>query len=197
MGRKPWTSRLTVEECLALDVNVLAHDGAFENPNGSWMYTFWPDKNGIEQFRVGFQVTTLAGGQLILHVHYDADGPYSPAGYPVQYAVKVISTPCRFGGKRYWFLCPLAMQGRRCGRKVARLYLPPGQSVFGCRLCHDLTYTSTQTHDARASRLAKNAELLSLALQSSDLRQQLLALKACSLVLPRSQRKLQKDRARA
>jgi hypothetical protein len=30
------------------------------------------------------------------------------------------------------------------GRRVGKLYLPPGARYFGCRLCYDLTYTSCQ-----------------------------------------------------
>lgn len=45
-------------------------------------------------------------------------------------------TPCNFGGKRPWFVCP----GDRCGRRVAILY-GPGK-YFLCRHCYDLRYES-------------------------------------------------------
>ena len=45
-------------------------------------------------------------------------------------------TPCNFGGKRPWFVCP----GDRCGRRVAILY-GPGK-YFLCRHCSDLRYES-------------------------------------------------------
>ena len=34
--------------------------------------------------------------------------------------------------------------GRSCGRRVGKLYLPPGGRYYGCRYCHELTYTSCQ-----------------------------------------------------
>lgn len=50
-------------------------------------------------------------------------------------------TPCRFGGRRTWFSCPL------CWRRVGKVYLPctmyiAGQRVtrFLCRFCYGLTY---------------------------------------------------------
>lgn len=39
-------------------------------------------------------------------------------------------------GKRAWFVCPF------CKKRCSRLYMISG--VFGCRGCHDLTYTSCQ-----------------------------------------------------
>jgi hypothetical protein len=34
--------------------------------------------------------------------------------------------------------------GRPCGRRVRKLYLPTDSTVFGCRHCHRLSYTSSQ-----------------------------------------------------
>ena len=43
---------------------------------------------------------------------------------------------------RWWFICPATADGVPCGRRVKKLYLPPGAVVFACRTCHDLTYPS-------------------------------------------------------
>ena len=48
------------------------------------------------------------------------------------------------GGVRWWFLCTLTCDGRYCGRRVGKLYLPPGGRYYGCRHCYDLTYKSCQ-----------------------------------------------------
>jgi len=62
------------------------------------------------------------------------------------YAVRIVWTPCRFGGTRPWFLCP----ARGCGRRVAVLY---GGGIFACRQCHQLTYRSTRENVSdRATR---------------------------------------------
>ncbi len=58
----------------------------------------------------------------------------------LDYKVGITSTNCYFGGKRYWFTCPLIVNGHYCGRRVAVLYL--GGRYFGCRHCYDLTYES-------------------------------------------------------
>ena len=50
--------------------------------------------------------------------------------------VSLTSTPCHFGGVRYWFLCS------QCGRRVGKLYIPAGSQslVWRCRHCLHLTY---------------------------------------------------------
>ena len=56
------------------------------------------------------------------------------------YTVKLISTNCNYGGKRWWFKCPLIKDGIPCNRRVGVLYKQG--DYFGCRHCHDLTYSS-------------------------------------------------------
>jgi hypothetical protein len=60
----------------------------------------------------------------------------------VDYSVPLATTRPRFGGLRWWFVCPLQVGDAPCGRRVGKLYLPPAGPYFGCRHCHDLTYTS-------------------------------------------------------
>jgi hypothetical protein len=67
-----------------------------------------------------------------------------PAQDDQRYAVEVTSTVPRFGGLRWWFVCPLSVNGNECGRRVGKLYLPDGARYFGCRRCHDLVYRSSQ-----------------------------------------------------
>ncbi len=50
--------------------------------------------------------------------------------------VSLVTTPCNFGGERYWFGCP------SCGRRVGVLYLAPGDVYFRCRNCNNLSYHS-------------------------------------------------------
>jgi hypothetical protein len=52
------------------------------------------------------------------------------------YKVSLETTPCYFGGVRYWFACP------SCYQRVGVLYLPPGNTYFRCRHCNNLSYLS-------------------------------------------------------
>lgn len=60
------------------------------------------------------------------------------------YWIRVVSTPCNFGGRRFWYTCPLIRNGKPCGRRCGKLYCPGNALYFGCRECYDLTYTSCQ-----------------------------------------------------
>lgn len=64
----------------------------------------------------------------------------------LDYKVELMTTPCYFGGKRYWFICPLIVEGQPCRRRVGVLYL--AQKWFGCRKCYDLAYASQ--HESRS-----------------------------------------------
>lgn len=46
------------------------------------------------------------------------------------HAISIVTTPCNFGGVRYWFQCP------SCGRRCAILY------PLACRICCDGRYAS-------------------------------------------------------
>ncbi|HEY7416430.1 MAG TPA: hypothetical protein VH593_14650 [Ktedonobacteraceae bacterium] len=59
-------------------------------------------------------------------------------GRNMRYRVMLTRTTPNYGGSRLWFLCP------RCSRRSGRLYLAPGQLMYLCRICADLTYQSTR-----------------------------------------------------
>ena len=62
----------------------------------------------------------------------------------IEYAIALQTTRLHSGGRRWWFTCPLIINGDACERRVGKLYLPPGARYYGCRHCYDLTYTSCQ-----------------------------------------------------
>jgi hypothetical protein len=56
----------------------------------------------------------------------------------VAQGVRVAWSPCRWGGQRPWFLCPVTSCRRRC----AKIYL--ADDFFACRRCLGLAYASQQ-----------------------------------------------------
>jgi hypothetical protein len=54
--------------------------------------------------------------------------------------VRIVRTPCRFGGARPYFICPGPVNDIACGRRVAKLH-GPGR-YFLCRSCYRLAHTS-------------------------------------------------------
>jgi len=185
MGRPPWTDRLTVEDCYVLAVEQLAQKGYLSAPNGTNCSISWTNGDGIELFGVGLRLVAPALGKLVLIFCYDAASSYAPSGNRIEYRVEITATSCRFGGQRYWFLCPVVQQGIRCSQRVRKLYLPSGGGMFGCRKCHNLTYMSCRTHNKTLDRLAKDPKLIGQNLQSADLRRQMLGVAAYTEALRR------------
>jgi len=99
---------------------------------------------GKQTASVGYHVNTLAGETGTIRLDYTttrrADGQKTHSDY----AIGLTTTPLPWGGLRWWLLCPLVVSGRACGRRVGKLYMPPGGRYFGCRHCYDLTYQSTR-----------------------------------------------------
>src|SRR3982751_3656529 len=69
---------------------------------------------------------------VLLYAYRENPGDWRTLEQPTP----VTWTPCRFGGRRPYFLCP----GADCGRRVSMLYSVGAD--FLCRLCHQLVYRS-------------------------------------------------------
>ena len=75
--------------------------------------------------------------------------------------ISVTTTPCRYGGKRNWFSCPLIKNGKKCNQRVGILY--KSGSYWGCRNCFNLTYRSRVERKTRlyhAVRVLKMSEMI-------------------------------------
>ena len=95
---------------------------------------YWVDPRGSDD------------GQPLLKLVYNCSNPFSPK---VELDLELTYTYPNYGGRRWWFRCPLVREkGGVCGKRVAKLWLPPGQRYFGCSECHELTYKcSLECHD--------------------------------------------------
>lgn len=140
--------KVTTDECLVLDIVDLARDkGLCDGASGS----VWWTGAGRECASVAWEVKHQS-----LYLSYEVRGGSGPQ--PDSYPVHLVSTPTRFSGERLWFSCP------GCKRRVRKLYLPPYETYFLCRACHELTYRSqkksTPQFDRAWSRLEKLREHL-------------------------------------
>jgi hypothetical protein len=166
MGRTPWTSRLTVEDCLyCLAVERLQHDGVFAFRT-NWFTTF-KGSNGETNAVLHYSVQEGRSGGLELLVHTLSEYAPPSSKAPGKYVIPITSTHPHLGGTRYWFCCPIFRDGKRCGRRVGRLYLPPGQQVFGCRPCYGLTYRSCQQHAKRKNLTVSTVHTLAKTLDTT------------------------------
>ena len=127
--------KATVESSLVLSINSLVRKKAIVPGARTSGSLDWTDSgNDKPHASVGYEANLVDLGSAWLRLHYQANNE------PVDYRIKLVTTTPRYGGLRWWFICPLDGPQRR----VAKLYLPPGAKHFGGREGHGLTYTSCQ-----------------------------------------------------
>jgi hypothetical protein len=137
-----WRSpkKRVVEDCRHLDANRWTRERILQagvQHSGSWCW--YRDASKMElASSIGYEVCTLDLDDSWVRLWYTDTQTQAK----VDYRILLETTRPRFGGLRWWFLCPLSVNGVYCGRRVAKLYLDG--RYFGCRHCHRLTYTSCQ-----------------------------------------------------
>ena len=99
-------------------------------------------RNGERIGSIDFVVSTIENDEYI-RVQYTLKDRFSGESTDFDYKARLTSTPCHFGGRRWWFICPFVINGQPCNDRVGALYLADGK-YFGCRHCQDLTYESSK-----------------------------------------------------
>jgi hypothetical protein len=172
------SKKLTVEACQSLDANRFMREGGLRE--NAHKIDIWHWLNAITGERVSslsYEVDTTNPAYSWIRLSYTI----TRTGDKVDYTLRLTSTRPYFGGLRWWFICPLSVNGRSCNRRVGKIYLPPSGRYFGCRHCYDLTYRSSQEADKRLYWLRRNPEALMEIVrnrQSVDASKLFLALKA-------------------
>jgi len=146
-GRPSGGGRDKVEACRSIDVNRLHREGCLR---GGWM-------GGWQWSRDGKKVASinLRTDHDRLHLTYRVrigGGEWED----VNETVRIVRTPCRFGGARPYFVCPGVVNGTACVRRVAKLY-GPGR-YFVCRHCYRLAYAS-QSEDAQRRSMRRASKI--------------------------------------
>ena len=129
---------LVVEESRTLSMHDLMHKealvpGAFRSGTWGWSYVGQPAHAHIA-YVADLQDPDNATLRLI----------YTVNGRAMDYKVDLVTTVPQYGGRRWWFLCPLAVENDRPPIRVAKLHLPPGGRYFASRRIYGLTYRSCQ-----------------------------------------------------
>lgn len=89
---------------------------------------------------IGFTVTTNGSEGDNIKLKYIQTSRVTGEKENMNFNVPLATTPCNYGGKRYWFICPLSTNGRYCGRRVGVLF--GIGKWFGCRHCGRIAYAS-------------------------------------------------------
>lgn len=127
-----------------ISTQILKKYGYFSGrPSGliTWTSGWAGVKNSVR-----VEVSKLDDGGY-LRIYYTQTNYDTNEKKEFDYKIPLTTTPCRYGGKRYWFRCPWNKNGKYCGRRVGTLYIDG--DYFACRHCYNLTYSSrnARPHD--------------------------------------------------
>ena len=131
MGRHPWALTPMVEDVtISLGVREFHRAGTFASPPGSSGRVSWTDARGIALGAVDYHVAN--SGLTGLAIQLYERGVWLDSQYVLleRQLISVATTRPFLGGQRFWFLCPVVQNGKRCHRRVGRLYLPRGRQIF-------------------------------------------------------------------
>lgn len=148
-----YARRVTVEECLTLDVGRLVKGRrVFTGQPEVWSWSYGQGCEPTATVRIAAE-PGIADDPCVRLTYSVADGD---GQQPIEDVVPLEDTRPFFGGVRWWFYCMgFQRAGSPCGRRVGKLYLPPGGSYFRCRHCYNLTYHSCQASRENDSLLRK------------------------------------------
>lgn len=127
----PCSTKGTVEGARSISISFLKRHG-YLNKGEHWQGTSTWSMHGEVIARVGH---TVNADNNSIRFEYTFTNEEDETKKHQDYSVPIVSTPCHFGGVRYWFLCP------KCFKRVGTLYLA-GKYIFACRDCWNLTYES-------------------------------------------------------
>lgn len=139
MGRVYWMRKLTVEECNSIDVFWLNRNNFFRGLTRGVIE--WTRRNGKKN-SVLITVNTIDTPKFI-KFNYSLTNKSTRKQEMMDYKIPLVSTPCNFGGERYWFVCSgVSREGICCRKRVAKFYLGGDGKYFCCRHCYNLSYAS-------------------------------------------------------
>jgi hypothetical protein len=137
MSRYYCGSKTTVEEATQLNIFKLKEFGLLRGYGASTLT--WTYRLSGRQNSIGIIVNT---NELYAKVNYANTSRTTGEKTDYDYKIQLTTTLCHFGSVRYWFICPLVVNGAYCGRRTGTLYLASGGNYFGCRHCYNLSYES-------------------------------------------------------
>ena len=112
--------RLKAESVLKVDIRRWRKGGyLIDGQSFNWQWS----RDGEVTSRIG---VVISGGAIRLN--------YSMQGKDASQTIWTTTTPCRYGGARRWFECPV------CHGRSAVLFMRSGR--FACRKCQKISYKS-------------------------------------------------------
>lgn len=142
MSRYSYSDRLTTDECKKISISFLKEHNYFSDIDLSGLMTW--SKNGKQIASIAVRTDSSNNYVQLKYTHTNNQ---TEENTDIDYKIRLTTTQCNYGKERYWFECPLIIDGKSCNRRVGVLYLPNYSKYFGCRHCYNLTYTCQKEHN--------------------------------------------------
>lgn len=126
-------SKLTTNNCCALDINWLKKNNYIQHGQAIDVFTSWRSRM-TKKTTQAIKVRVISDKGIKLN--------YERNGEEIEYYAKFTYSNCNYGGKRVWFQCP----NEDCKKRVGKLFLRG--KYFLCRHCHNLAYETQNMTDA-------------------------------------------------
>lgn len=137
MGRYYWNNKQEADSLKQVSVSFFRKHNYFNRGWKSGTVTF--SRNGEETGNISVHSSVNESEQYMRFIYTQTDRDTGEKK-DLDYKIPLTTTPCNYGGVRYWFTCPWYVSDKYCGRRVGVLYLDGKH--FACRHCHNLTYNS-------------------------------------------------------
>lgn len=167
MGRYNYNAKAEADGLLKVSTSELNKwgyfDYSFRTGNMTWTNNYSGNKNSIS-----LKCTINKNDKHLRFIYTQTDYD-TEKKTDFDYKIPLTTTPCYFGGKRYWFICPWYKNSIYCGKRVGVLY--KYQDYFACRHCYELSYASK--NENRKNKLFTMFEVMRISKQIEELEQQI------------------------
>lgn len=124
-----WNKKTTIEECLRIEMPFLKKMGYLDPISiGTLSWNVGGNPSGSVRFNID---------EYSMELNYKCRKG-NEEWEEVKQLIRLVETPCNYGGFRKWFECP------NCHRRVGTLC--SASKYFLCRHCYTLTYASCSEH---------------------------------------------------
>jgi hypothetical protein len=112
-------SKSTADDTKKISTSFLKKHNYFCGWNSGTMTWTRSGMWGEHKSSVGIEVSTMHDDKY-LRIHYTQTDRDTDEKKDFDYKIPLTTTPCRYGGVRYWFTCPWYKNGVYCGRRVSK-----------------------------------------------------------------------------
>lgn len=130
-------SKHICEESRRISISWIKKRGYLTHGNCSGIV--WTSSDGSKS-DINYQID-LSNPSPSMRLMYTVTFHWDGEKKDFDYKIPIMKQNCFFGGFRWWFVCPLFLNGVYCGKRTGTLY-NYSNGYYGCRICTRRAYRS-------------------------------------------------------